>query len=199
MRLVVDTCTYVTSVLRELAGVVMTNSGKWAYYAPGNLGVEVVFGSLRECVDRPCGEGRARRRRSGRPSSRAGRWSPGARPGPALVLEAPLSLWGGFDPRTGRLSRPPPPAARRRRHRAGPGDAAGRGSSSQLASWRRRSASGTAPAAILLAEPDEILVLGALVAEYLYGRTCPIVVLPADRPRGHRHRRPVSVSGGRVP
>jgi predicted aconitase len=28
----------------------MTNSAKWAYYAPGNLGVEVAFGSLEECV-----------------------------------------------------------------------------------------------------------------------------------------------------
>jgi predicted aconitase len=28
----------------------MTDSGKWAFYAPGNIGVEVVFGSLRECV-----------------------------------------------------------------------------------------------------------------------------------------------------
>lgn len=24
----------------------MTNAGKWAHYAPGNLGVEVVFGSM---------------------------------------------------------------------------------------------------------------------------------------------------------
>jgi predicted aconitase len=36
--------------MRTGSGVVMTNSGKWAYYAPGNLGVEVVFGSLAECV-----------------------------------------------------------------------------------------------------------------------------------------------------
>ena len=28
----------------------MTNSGKVAYYAPGNLGVDVVFGSLADCV-----------------------------------------------------------------------------------------------------------------------------------------------------
>ncbi len=28
----------------------MTNSGKVAYYAPGNLGVEVAFGSLEDCV-----------------------------------------------------------------------------------------------------------------------------------------------------
>ena len=47
---VVDTCTYVTPILDARARVVMTNSAKWAYYAPGNLGVAVVFGSLEECV-----------------------------------------------------------------------------------------------------------------------------------------------------
>ena len=50
ITIVTDTCTYVTPILRSDAGVVMTNSGKWAYYAPGNLGVRVVFGSLAECV-----------------------------------------------------------------------------------------------------------------------------------------------------
>lgn len=50
VTIVVDTCTYVTSIMRELDGTVMTNSGKWAWYAPGNLGVEVAFGSLSECV-----------------------------------------------------------------------------------------------------------------------------------------------------
>jgi predicted aconitase len=29
----------------------MTNSAKWAWYAPNNLGYEVVFGSLEECVE----------------------------------------------------------------------------------------------------------------------------------------------------
>ncbi|RWO76840.1 aconitase X [Mesorhizobium sp.] len=47
---VTDTCTYVTSVLERLDGVVMTNSGKWAHYAPGNIGVSVVFGDLADCV-----------------------------------------------------------------------------------------------------------------------------------------------------
>jgi hypothetical protein len=50
ITLVVDTCTYVTSVMRETGGTVMTNSGKWAWYAPGNLGVAVAFGSLADCV-----------------------------------------------------------------------------------------------------------------------------------------------------
>ena len=31
-------------------GAIMTNSGKCAYYAPGNLGVEIAYGSLAECV-----------------------------------------------------------------------------------------------------------------------------------------------------
>jgi len=47
---VVDTCTYITPILQEAVGAVMTNSGMWAYYAPGNLGVEVAFGELEACV-----------------------------------------------------------------------------------------------------------------------------------------------------
>ena len=49
-RMVVDTCTYITPILAPKPGAVMTNSAKWAWYAPGNLGVDVVFGSLKECV-----------------------------------------------------------------------------------------------------------------------------------------------------
>lgn len=51
VRVIVDTCTYLTPAMRECRGRVMTNSAKWAYYAPGLLPVEVVFGSLRECVE----------------------------------------------------------------------------------------------------------------------------------------------------
>jgi predicted aconitase len=50
VTVVTDTCTYVTPVLREVAAPVMTDSGKWAWYAPSNLGVDVVIGSLEECV-----------------------------------------------------------------------------------------------------------------------------------------------------
>jgi len=57
ITIVTDTCTYVTPIMRTDGGVVMTNSGKWAYYAPGNLGVQVAFGSLAECV-RSAVEGR---------------------------------------------------------------------------------------------------------------------------------------------
>jgi len=47
----VDICTYYSPKLRGLKGRVMTNAAKWAYYAPGMLGLEVCFGSLKECVE----------------------------------------------------------------------------------------------------------------------------------------------------
>jgi predicted aconitase len=49
-RIVVDTCTYLVPILGENVHTVMTTSGKWAWYAPTNLGVDVVFGTLAECV-----------------------------------------------------------------------------------------------------------------------------------------------------
>ena len=49
---VVDTCVVVTPILPELAGaVLMTNSGKFAHYAPGNTGYAVTYGALSECVE----------------------------------------------------------------------------------------------------------------------------------------------------
>ena len=49
-EIVTDTCTYITPILRS-AGPVMTDSGKWAYYAPANLGMDVIFGSMTEVVE----------------------------------------------------------------------------------------------------------------------------------------------------
>jgi predicted aconitase len=50
VRVVTDTCTYVTPILDAVSGAVMTDSAKWAWYAPGNIGVDVVFGTTDECV-----------------------------------------------------------------------------------------------------------------------------------------------------
>jgi predicted aconitase len=50
VQIVVDTCTYITPVMKKLTGLVMTNSGKWASYAPANIGVSVAYGSMSECV-----------------------------------------------------------------------------------------------------------------------------------------------------
>lgn len=50
VRIVTDTCTYLTPIIHDLEGPVMTDSAKWAWYAPANIGADVVFGGLEECV-----------------------------------------------------------------------------------------------------------------------------------------------------
>jgi len=50
-RVSVDTCILASPMLPERVSSLMTNSGKYAYYAPGLLGVGVAFGSLEDCVE----------------------------------------------------------------------------------------------------------------------------------------------------
>jgi predicted aconitase with swiveling domain len=96
--------------------------------------------------------------------------------GPVFAT-APLSFWGGYDPESGRIID---------RSHPGLGGAlsgcllvmrSGRGSSSSSTVLAEAIRLGTAPAAIVLSEPDPILVIGALVAGRLYGGTCAIVML----------------------
>jgi predicted aconitase with swiveling domain len=105
--------------------------------------------------------------------------APGRARAPALVLDEPLSLWGGLDPATGRvieLRHPQHGATVTGRVLVLP---AARGSSSSASVLAEAVRAGTAPAAIVLGEPDLILALGAAVAEELYGVQIPILVLPA--------------------
>jgi hypothetical protein len=60
VRITLDTCIFHTPMVRPGTKVIMTNSGKCAYYAPGELGVRVAFGSLADCV-RSAVAGRVRR------------------------------------------------------------------------------------------------------------------------------------------
>jgi predicted aconitase with swiveling domain len=96
-----------------------------------------------------------------------------------LRLDEPLSLWGGMDPATGELIDAHHP--QRGANLAGRAVAmrSARGSSSSASVLAEAVRAGTAPAAFLLAEPDLILAVGAAVAEELYGRTVPVIVLPA--------------------
>lgn len=100
--------------------------------------------------------------------------------GDALVLDEPLSFWGGVDPETGQVidrRHPQAGAVVTGRILVMP---AGRGSSSSSSVLAEAIRLGTGPAAIILAEPDGIVLVGAVVAEELYGTTCPVVV--ADAP-----------------
>ncbi len=51
VEVTLDTCIFHTPMVSPDTKVIMTNSGKCAYYAPGQLGVQVAFGSMAECVD----------------------------------------------------------------------------------------------------------------------------------------------------
>lgn len=94
-----------------------------------------------------------------------------------LRLDQSLSFWGGLDPVTGRI-------IDRRHPQHGesmtgtvlvmPG---GRGSSSSSTVLAEAIRLGTAPAAIVLTEPDSIVALGALVAEELYGIVVPVLLM----------------------
>lgn len=106
--------------------------------------------------------------------------APGAVRAPALVLDEPLSLWGGLDPATGRVIEPRHPQRGARVSGRVLVLPAARGSSSSASVLAEAIRAGTAPAAIVLGEPDLILALGAAVAEELYGIQIPIVVLAAD-------------------
>ena len=100
----------------------------------------------------------------------------GAAEGRALVLDEPLSFWGGVDPATGDIVDPRHP-----QHGANVAGRilvmpSGRGSSSSSSVLAETIRAGTAPAAILLREADPILALGAIVARELFGTTIPVVV-----------------------
>jgi len=106
--------------------------------------------------------------------------SPGHASGQAVVLAEPLSLWGGLDPASGELvdaHHPQRGAQLAGRVLVMPG---GRGSSSSSSTLAEAVRAGTAPAAIVLGEPDLILAIGAAVAEELYGRRIPIFVMAPD-------------------
>lgn len=51
VTVIADTCVVVTPILPDGAGVLMTNSGKFAHYAKPNTGWEVVYGSLADCAE----------------------------------------------------------------------------------------------------------------------------------------------------
>lgn len=102
---------------------------------------------------------------------------------PLLVLDEPLSFWGGFDSATGDIidhRHPQRGESLRGRVVQMPG---GRGSSSASSVLAEAIRVGTAPSAIVVAGRDEIVVLGAVVAEELYAKTMPVVLLAGEEYR----------------
>lgn len=51
LTVVADTCIVVTPILPANAGLLLTNSGKFAHYTRPNTGYEVLYGSLTDCAE----------------------------------------------------------------------------------------------------------------------------------------------------
>lgn len=98
--------------------------------------------------------------------------------GPLLRLTEALSFWGGMDVATGRVIDQHHPQAGVCLTDAILVMPAGRGSSSSSSVLAEAIYAATAPAAIILSEPDVIVALGAMVAKELYNLACPVVVMP---------------------
>ncbi|MGN6306264.1 MAG: aconitase X [Mesorhizobium sp.] len=249
VTIVADTCVVVTPILPELTNaVLMTNSGKFAHYAPGNTGYGVLYGSLADCVEsavtgRPvfsdltAGESRDAPTPTPTPNPTPQRGGEAAAPlspsplwrgvrgggaatvkndvankmdtsteilvpgmpaaGEPLILAAPISFWGGVDAKTGRIADV--------RHPQHGESIAGKvlflpgtiGSSSASAVLLELVHNGHAPAALVLHEPDAILLLGLIVAREMGWETPAAVKF--DRDRFERFRgKTVSTANGRL-
>jgi len=109
--------------------------------------------------------------------------------GRCLALTAPISFWGGVDPRSGEIIDARHP--QRGKNIAGailalPGTI---GSSSASAVLLELVHAGKAPAALLMDEPDAILLLGIIVAREMGWPAPPAFRLAAERQQaleGHR-------------
>ena len=123
---------------------------------------------------------------------------PGTGAGRLLVTGVPLSFWGGVDPLTGEIvdrHHPLCGASVAGRTLALPG---GRGSCTGSAVLLELVANGVAPTALLVVEREEILSLGAIVADALYGRSLPVCRIGADELARLPDGAPARVEGGTV-
>ncbi|MCX7348134.1 MAG: DUF126 domain-containing protein [Alphaproteobacteria bacterium] len=122
----------------------------------------------------------------------------GTAEGPVLSLDEPLSFWGAFEPRSGVIIDVHHPQRGScvkdtvlvMTETRGSGSAPG-----AIAEAIRR---GTAPVAIILAEADINLAVGAEVAETLYGRHCVIACVTAEELEALRGARRISIAADGV-
>lgn len=104
----------------------------------------------------------------------------GAAQGRLLYSDTPLSFWGGVHPATGEVID---------RHHPLSGQViagqvlaipSGRGSCTGSSVLMEIILNGHGPAALVLEQPDEILALGAIVAELVFGKQLPVASLGAE-------------------
>ena len=118
----------------------------------------------------------------------------GAAEGPVLSLDEPLSFWGAFEPRTGVILDVHHPQRGCCVKDTVLVMTETRGSGSAPGAIAEAIRLGTAPAAIILAEPDINLAVGAEVAAALYGRHCVVGCVSAEELERLRTARRIAIA-----
>ncbi|MCL7464635.1 aconitase X [Phaeovulum sp. NW3] len=105
---------------------------------------------------------------------------PGTAEGAVLACAEPLSFWGGVDPATGRVIDVHHPLAGQslaRRILVMPGT---RGSCTGSGVLLDMVLNGHAPAALVFAEPEDVVTLGAMIGAEMFGKPLPVLRLTPD-------------------
>lgn len=107
--------------------------------------------------------------------------NPGFAKGTLLVVDEPVSFWGGFDPSDGRILEANHP----QRGQSVCGRilvmSRGKGSAGTPAGVAESLRNGSGPAAIILQEADVNITIGAMVAAELYAVYMPVLELRAPK------------------
>lgn len=110
----------------------------------------------------------------------------GVAEGPLLWADTALSFWGGVDPETGIVIDQAHPLHGRGLAGSILAIPSGRGSCTGSAVLMQLIANGKAPAGMVFSQNEEILTLGVIVAEEMYGLSIPIAVISPDMFAGLR-------------
>lgn len=102
---------------------------------------------------------------------------PGSAQGALLFADVGLSFWGGVDPCTGEVIDRHHPLSGEHLHDRVLAIPSGRGSCTGSSVLMELISNGHAPAALVLAEADEILTLGVLVAQTIFERSRPVLCI----------------------
>ncbi|WP_339480927.1 cis-3-hydroxy-L-proline dehydratase [Pseudomonas sp. RL_5y_Pfl2_73] len=119
----------------------------------------------------------------------------GAAQGALLFAEVGLSFWGGVDPASGEVIDRHHPLSGQRLAGRVLAIPSGRGSCTGSSVLMELISNGHAPAALVLAEADEILTLGVLVAQVIFQRSLPVVCVGHEAFNGLRGQGFVRLEG----
>ena len=123
---------------------------------------------------------------------------PGSAEGCVLKLEDPLSFWGGFDPKDGRILDQAHPQAGQRVTGAILVMPGSRGSAGTPAGIAEAVRLGVGPAAILLQKRDVNITIGVQVAKRLYQTSIPVLEISQATFDGLRTGQSIAIYEGRL-